>query len=102
MIPVPVLTPYVSSLWLGLVTPVYAQTGRKLIDSLRHDTVVRDHSALEAFDVRPRGMAAAVERALRFEDSEFAESRWSDALSVRTPKSFGGERYGSRLVAPIA
>ncbi len=98
MIPVPVLTPYVSSLWLGLVTPVYAKTGRKLIDSLRHDTVVRDHSALEAFPVRPRGMAAAVERALRFEDREFAATRWSDSLSARTPRSFGGERYGSRLV----
>jgi len=98
MIPVPVLTPYVSSLWLGLVTPVYARTGRKLIDSLRHDTVVRDQAALRAFPVRPRGIAAAVERALRFEDREFVETRWSDALSASTPRSFGGERYGSRLV----
>jgi uncharacterized protein YbjT (DUF2867 family) len=98
MIPVPVLTPYVSSLWLGLVTPVYAGTGRKLIDSLRHDTVVRDDAALLAFPVRPRGVAAAVERALRFEDRQFAETRWSDALSARTPRGFGGERYGSRLV----
>jgi hypothetical protein len=32
MIPVPVLTPYLSSLWLGLVTPVYARIGRKLIE----------------------------------------------------------------------
>jgi uncharacterized protein YbjT (DUF2867 family) len=98
MIPVPVLTPYISSLWLALITPVYASTGRKLIDSLRQDTVVRDDAALRMFPVRPRGIAAAVERALRFEDREFAETRWSDALSARTPRSFGGERFRSRLV----
>ena len=35
MIPVPLLTPYLSSLWLGLVTPVYARIGRKLVASLK-------------------------------------------------------------------
>jgi uncharacterized protein YbjT (DUF2867 family) len=34
LIPVPVLSPGLSSLWLGLVTPLYARVGRKLIDSL--------------------------------------------------------------------
>src|SRR6185436_13229285 len=42
MIPVPVLTPHLSSLWLGLVTPVYARVGRKLIESIKHPSVVRD------------------------------------------------------------
>ena len=42
MIPVPVLTPRLSSLWLWLVTPVYAGVGRKLVDSLRNETVVED------------------------------------------------------------
>ena len=42
MLPVPFLTPHLSSLWLGLVTPLYARVGRKLIDSIRHATVVRD------------------------------------------------------------
>jgi hypothetical protein len=46
MIPVPVLTPRLSSLWLGLVTPVYARIGRKLIDSMRNPTLVHDNSAL--------------------------------------------------------
>src|SRR5512145_514986 len=32
MIPVPLLTPRLSSLWLGLVTPLYARVGRKLVD----------------------------------------------------------------------
>ena len=42
LIPVPVLTPYLSSLWLGLTTPIYARVGRKLVESLRNATVVRD------------------------------------------------------------
>ena len=52
LISVPVLTPRLSSLWLGLVTPVYARVGRKLIDSLRNPTIVKDSSALEEFAVR--------------------------------------------------
>jgi uncharacterized protein YbjT (DUF2867 family) len=99
MIPVPVLTPRLSSLWLGLVTPVYARTGRKLVDSMRHDTVIRDEAALTAFPIRPRGMEAAIERALLNEDLEFAATRWSDALSSAGPQpAWGGSRVGSRLV----
>ena len=46
MIPVPVLSRYIYSLWLGLVTPMNARIGRKLIQSIVHPTVVRDESAL--------------------------------------------------------
>ena len=99
MIPVPVLTPYLSSLWLGLVTPVYARVGRHLVDGLRNTTVVRDHSALREFDVKPRDMGEAIDRALVNEDCEFAETRWSDALSTTSPRrSWAGARLGSRIV----
>jgi uncharacterized protein YbjT (DUF2867 family) len=81
-IPVPVLTPWLSSLWLGLVTPLYARVGRKLIDSIRHPTVVRDPAAARAFDIRPRGLGEAIASALRNEDAEIAATRWSDALSA--------------------
>jgi hypothetical protein len=64
MIAVPVLTPYLSSLWLGLVTPLYARIGRKLIESIIHTTVVRDDVALSTFAVRPMGVEEAVARAL--------------------------------------
>ena len=98
-ISVPVLTPRLSSLWLGLVTPVYARIGRKLIDSLRNPTLVRDPSALAVFNIRPRGLQAAIERALHNEDLEFAETSWSDALSsAGEGPSWGGVRFGSRLV----
>lgn len=96
---VPVLTPRLSSLWLGLVTPVYARVGRKLIDSVRNETVVTDSSALDAFSIRPRGIREAIARALVNEDREFAETRWSDALSSKgEQQSFGGVRLGSRFV----
>jgi uncharacterized protein YbjT (DUF2867 family) len=99
MIPVPVLTPYLSSLWLGLVTPLYARVGRKLIQSIVHPTIVRDDAALRAFAVRPVGVTEAVQRALRSEDAEMAVTRWSDALSAAgEPRSWGGVRFGSRLV----
>lgn len=99
IIPVPVLTPRLSSLWLGLVTPVYARIGRKLVESLRYPTVVRDRSALQVFSVRPRGIREAIARALLNEDRAFAETRWSDAFSSSgQPASWGGVRFGLRLV----
>ncbi len=97
MIPVPVLTPHLSSLWLGLVTPLYSRVGRQLVESLKHETVVEDDSA-SVFDIRPMGVQRAVERALRNEDSDFAATRWSDALSSAETQGYGGETYGSRLV----
>ena len=97
MVPVPVLSPRLSSLWLGLVTPVHAGIGRKLVDSLRNRTVVLDPSALAAFPVRPLAFAQAVTRALANEDRAFAETRWSDEAFAQA-QPYGGERRGSRLV----
>jgi hypothetical protein len=99
-IPVPLLTPRLSSLWLGLVTPLYARVGRKLVDSLRHPTVVRDDSAERLFSIRPVGVREAIARALRNEDASFAQTRWSDALSAAAsaPRHWGGTRFGNRLV----
>jgi uncharacterized protein YbjT (DUF2867 family) len=99
IVPVPVLTPGLSSLWLGLVTPLYARVGRQLIEGVRHPTVVQDRAALDVFAVRPRGVAAAVARALAFEDREFAATRWSDALcAAGATRGWGGARFGARLV----
>jgi uncharacterized protein YbjT (DUF2867 family) len=62
-IPVPVLTPSLSSLWLKLVTPLHARVGRELIEGVRNPTVVENSSALEAFPVRPMGIREALARA---------------------------------------
>jgi uncharacterized protein YbjT (DUF2867 family) len=69
-VPVPVLTPRLSSLWLGLVTPLQARVGRVLIDSIRHATVVRDAAARRAFPIEPSGFATAIARALAGEPQE--------------------------------
>jgi uncharacterized protein YbjT (DUF2867 family) len=72
LIPVPLLTPRLSSLWLALVTPVQARVGRKLIDGVRNSTVVRSDRAAAAFPIRPCGLreaiADALERPPRFID----------------------------------
>jgi uncharacterized protein YbjT (DUF2867 family) len=76
ILPVPVLTPRLSSLWLGLVTPLYVRVGRKLIDSIRHPTVVRDRSALTEFGVRPMGYREAIAAALGADDQV---DDWADS-----------------------
>jgi uncharacterized protein YbjT (DUF2867 family) len=99
MVPVPLLTPRLSSLWLGLVTPLYARVGRRLIDSLRHPTVVRDDAALRAFAVRPLGAAEAIAAALGSEDRERAATSWSSAVSATGVVARRGvSRFGNRLV----
>jgi len=97
---VPVLSPRLSSLWLGLVTPVYARVGRELIDSIKNTTTVEDDSARRLFpDLRPRGIREAIARALLNEDREFAVTRWSDAHSSgAAPRQWGGAVFGSRIV----
>ncbi len=99
LIRVPLATPRISGLWLTVVTPVYASIGRELIESLRNDTLVGDGSARELFPIRPRGFREAIERALANEDREFAETRWSDALSAYRGRNWGGVTFGRRAVA---
>jgi uncharacterized protein YbjT (DUF2867 family) len=99
MIPVPLLTPYLSSLWLGLVTPLYSRVGRKLVDSLRNPTLVAQPVPEGLFSVVPRTTDEAIDRALVNEDEEFAATRWSDAFSAGgEQRNWGGVRFGSRLV----
>lgn len=99
IIPVPFLTPHLSSLWLGLVTPVYARIGRKLIESIRHASVVRRSEARDDFKVQPHGFSEAVARAIRNEDKSFAETRWVDSIgSSGVPEVTRAQRVGNRLV----
>lgn len=61
---VPILTPYLSGLWLALVTPAKFEVGRHLIEGLKNPTVIMDKSALEAFSIRPMGVKEAIQKAL--------------------------------------
>jgi len=99
VISVPVLTPRLSSLWLALVTPLYARVGRKLIDSMTVPTVVGDTSALQAFPIRPCRVDEALAQAIANEDQEYAATHWSDAVSSSgETRDWGGVRFGARLV----
>ena len=64
LISVPVVTPYLSGLWLALVTPASFEVGRHLIEGLKNPTVVQDRTALSVFPIRPMGIKEAIERAL--------------------------------------
>jgi uncharacterized protein YbjT (DUF2867 family) len=64
LIPVPLLTPRLSSLWLTLVTPLHARVGRKLIDGVRNSTTVRSDQAARTFGIRPLGLREAIAGAL--------------------------------------
>ena len=63
-IPVPLLTPWLSSHWIGLVTPVDAGVARPLIEGLATDTTVSDRSGMELFDFDPRSFTQALREAL--------------------------------------
>ncbi len=82
LLPVPVLTPRLSSFWVHLVTPIPAAVARPLIDGLKNEVVVRDTTARRLFpDIAPVGYRLAVGRALAKLDAGEVETSWSDALA---------------------
>lgn len=64
LISVPLLTPYLSSLWLALITPTDFAAGRHLIEGLKNPTVVRSRRALSEFPIKPRDVRTAIADAL--------------------------------------
>jgi uncharacterized protein YbjT (DUF2867 family) len=64
LISVPVLTPWLSGLWLALVTPAIYEVGRHLIEGLKNPTIVRDKLAVEIFQIRPMGVQKAIQQAI--------------------------------------
>ena len=79
MIPVPVLTPRLSSYWCNLVTPVPASIAGPLIEGLRNEVIVRDPVPARQFDVRPMPFVRAVERAIARIDGHEIETTWFDS-----------------------
>ena len=66
-LPVPVLSPTLSSYWIGLVTDVDAGVAKPLIEGLSTKTVVTDPSGALLFDIEPQGVDDALERAIERE-----------------------------------
>jgi uncharacterized protein YbjT (DUF2867 family) len=73
-VPVPLLTPRLSSLWIGLVTPVDAGVARPLVEGLSTPTTVTDPSGAESFEVEPMSFPEALRRALA-DDPEVQSAR---------------------------
>ena len=83
LVPVPVLTPRLSSYWVHLVTPIPTAIARPLVEGLRNEVVVRDRRAETLFpDIRPMGYDEAVSAALARLDAGAVETVWSDALAT--------------------
>lgn len=99
MIPVPFLTPRLSSLWLGLVTPVYARVGRKLIDSITEESVVKNKRAETIFKVTPLPLEDAIKHCLKQEDADFLLARWSDPVSSSIQFNTDKKQvFGNRII----
>lgn len=81
LIPVPVLTPRLSSYWVHWVTPIPAEIAEPLIEGLRNEVVVRGDVARRLFPgIEPTDYATALDRALRVLETGEVETAWSDAL----------------------
>jgi uncharacterized protein YbjT (DUF2867 family) len=78
-LPVPLLTPALSSLWIGLVTPVDTGVARPLVEGLATETVVTDPSGAQLFDVDPEPFAETLRRALGEEREDSSRSAESPA-----------------------
>jgi len=63
-LPVPFITPWLSALWLGLVTPVDTKVARPLVEGLTTATVVTDPSGAKPFGISPESFDEALRRAL--------------------------------------
>lgn len=99
LIHVPFLAPQLSSLWLALITPLYFRIGRKLIDSAKYPTIVKNDHAEKVFHVAPKGIKDAIASALINEDHEFSQTHWSDAMSSSGAQpNWTGVRFGNRLI----
>jgi len=81
LIPVPVLTPRLSSYWIHWVTPIPSSLARPLIEGLRNDVIVKTDTARKLFpEIDPINYETAVQLALNRMDSDDVETSWSDAL----------------------
>jgi uncharacterized protein YbjT (DUF2867 family) len=85
MVPVPFLTPRLSSYWVDLVTPIPASISRPLIDGLRSEVVVNDPSAKSMFDFELIPYREAVVRALERTRADNIETIWSGAQIPNRP-----------------
>jgi uncharacterized protein YbjT (DUF2867 family) len=103
VIPVPVLTPRLSSLWIHLVTPVSHRIARPLAEGLRNPVVCRDDEAARLMPQRLLGVREAIRGTLEQEARHEVETGWSDAGPIPgDPDWAGGTVFTDRRATEIA
>ena len=89
LIPVPVLTPLLSSHWVHWITPINARLARPLIEGIRNEVIVRDDTAKQLFpEIELIDYRTAVANALAKLDARQVETSWSDALATSASDQF--------------
>ncbi len=113
VVPVPVLSPRLSSLWVGLVTPVPSGLARPLVESLRHDVVCAEKDIASYVPDPPDGLLGfddAVRLALTMVQNLQVPTRWSSASTRGAPSEplpsdpdwAGGDLYVDERVQQVA
>ncbi len=113
VIPVPVLTPYLSAKWIHLVTPVPAAIAQPLAEGLAIPVVCRDQRILSVIDVKRATCRETIRRALDRVLTHQVDTCWSDAGEVHPPEwaacgdaEYAGGSimscgYEARMAAPV-
>ena len=112
IVPVPVLSPWLSSHWVGLVTPVPSSIARPLVESLRNEVVTTEHDIARYVPDPEHGLIGfdrAVELALQRIGEANVTSRWSSASVPGAPSDplptdpdwAGGSLYVDQRSAPV-
>lgn len=107
IVPVPVLTPQLSSYWLNFVTAVPTNVARALIDGLAHDVLAHDNTIRQLIPLDLKSYRAAAETALALERSSAAGTRWTDGSMVHRQHRPDFAFYGKKMtgeavsVAPV-
>lgn len=92
VIPVPFLTPRLSSYWIHFVTPVSARIAQPLAEGLSNRVVCRNDEAQRLFDHEPLNPGEAIRRAIQHESSNEVVTSWMDAGRVPGDPDWSGGR----------
>lgn len=109
ILPVPVLTPKLSSYWIHLVTPIPAHIARPLAEGLRNPVVCEENTILQIIPQKLLSCEEAITKALRLLKRNEVETHWTDAGLIQPvewanpgdPQWSGGKLYKDQRAVKI-
>ncbi len=87
IITIPFLSTKISSYWIELITPVKASLARPLVESLEHDSIVKDHSIGEIIPLKLKSFKESIEFCLK-EENKYKKTSIKQMIKERTSFSF--------------